>query len=120
MVSSNINKELLKKILDDQYQHCLDNIISEVERKVQKLDEYGGNALDIRTEILIGHSMEDTICHQWYSDYYDKDKILGISVPTEAQKGPYISQESYPVGPISEEQVRRIVREELKKLRYLA
>lgn len=72
-----IDKESLSKILDKQYDHCKAHIILEMQDKIQKLEDYrGGDVIDIRTEIIIGHSMEETLFHEWYSDYYNKSAVL--------------------------------------------
>ncbi len=79
-----IDKDQLKKILDKQYQTCLDHIIIGAQSNIQKLSDYGGDMLDIKTEITIGHSMEGKICQTSYADYYRKGAIVVDStVPTQ-------------------------------------
>lgn len=79
-----IDKDQLKKILDKQYQTCLDHIIIGAQSNIHKLSDYGGDMLDIKTEITIGHSMEGKICQTSYADYYRKGAIVVDSmVPTQ-------------------------------------
>ena len=71
-----VNKEKLEKMLDDQYRHCKSHIINDIQQNIQKLSDFRGDVIDIRTEIIIGHSMEGTLFHEWYSDYYDKSAVF--------------------------------------------
>ena len=71
-----VNRQKLEKILDDQYQHCKSHIINDMQQQIQKLQDYRGDVIDIKTEIIIGHSMEETLFHEWYSDYYNKSAVL--------------------------------------------
>ena len=66
----------LSKILDEQYKHCKAHIILDMQAKIDKLIDLKGDVVDIKTEIIIGHSMEETLFHEHYSDYYNKNDII--------------------------------------------
>jgi hypothetical protein len=148
-----IDKNKLKQILDKQYDDCLKHITMQAEAKVKELSDYNGDELDIKLEIIIGHSMENKICQTSYADYYNKDSIIvdvvpeaveidnndlkratstvnrmlydmdGYKQPSSVPKGKKVTttttilNTSSSGSSVSEEMIRRIVRDELLKKR---
>ena len=119
-----INREELFKILDEQYEHCKRNIIGQIELNMDKLQNYKGDVIGIRTEINMGKSMEGMLFYEIIEDYHDKQKLLS-SVPKGDQ--PYspeaIVKESVPKTDLSSilelsEKIRDIDRVELDEPGY--
>ncbi len=76
-----IDRKKLEEILDKQYQHCKRNIIDQILINMDKLQNYRGDVIDIRTEINMGKSMEGTLFYEIIEDYHNKDSFVLDSVP---------------------------------------
>lgn len=76
-----IDRKKLEEILDKQYQHCKRNIIDQILINMEKLQNYRGDVIDIRTEINMGKSMEGTLFYEIIEDYHNKDSFVIDSVP---------------------------------------
>jgi len=85
-----INREELFKILDDQYIQCKLALAANLDMNMNKLHNYQGDVIDIKTEISMGNTLEGSLFRAMDEDYYDKQKLLS-SVP---EKRPSISEDS--------------------------
>jgi hypothetical protein len=83
-----INREELFKILDEQHERCKTNLAEIMDDNIQKLHNYGGDVIDIKTEILVGQALEQSLFRLVDEDYYDKQKLLSESVA----EGPSLSE----------------------------
>lgn len=76
-----INREELFKILDAQYDQCKSLIANNIDFGIEKLEEYRGDVIDIKTEINMGNTLnEGSLFRSVDENYYDKQKLLS-SVP---------------------------------------
>ena len=87
-----INREELFKILDDQYDQCKLLITNVIDNNIEKLHNYQGDVIDIKTEISMGNTLEGSLFRMMDEDYYDKQKLLS-SVPTAEKNIPYMSMD---------------------------
>ncbi len=76
-----INREELFKILDEQYDQCKSLIANAIDYNIEKLHNYQGDVIDIKTEISMGNTLEGSLFRSMDEDYYDKQKLLSESVP---------------------------------------
>ena len=87
-----INREELFKILDEQHERCKSEITEFMDDKIQRLYDYQGDVIDIKTEISIGNALEGSLFRMLDEDYYDKQKLLS-SVPKENREMSSLSNE---------------------------
>ena len=81
-----INREELFKILDEQYDQCKLLITNIIDDNIEKLHNYQGDVIDIKTEISMGNTLEGSLFRMMDEDYYDKQKLLSESVPGGRKK----------------------------------
>jgi hypothetical protein len=79
-----INREELFKILDEQHERCKSNLAEIMDDNIQKLHNYHGDVIDIKTEIILGQDLEHSLFRLVDEDYYDKQKLLSSE---SVQKG---------------------------------
>jgi hypothetical protein len=81
-----INREELFKILDEQHERCKSNLAEIMDDNIQKLHNYHGDVIDIKTEIILGQDLEHSLFRLVDEDYYDKQKLLSVPKGVEAMK----------------------------------
>jgi len=79
-IMGKINREELFRILDEQYDQCKSLIANAIDYNIEKLHNYQGDVIDIKTEISMGNTLEGSLFRSMDEDYYDKQKLLS-SVP---------------------------------------
>ena len=79
-----INREELFKILDEQYEAVKSHIADHMDLYIERLYEYKKDVIDIKTEISMGNTLDDSLFKSADEDYYDKQKLLS-SVPAKKE-----------------------------------